>query len=72
MPEKKSTYRGYTQSQNKATQKYVRDHLESISVRVPKGKREYYKAAAVAAGLSMNQFAVQAMDEKIERSSGQA
>ena len=67
MDEKKSSYRGYTQVQNKATQKYIKQHLENIQLRVPKGRKDYYKDAAAAAGLSLNQFAVSAMDEKIAR-----
>lgn len=67
--EKKNTYRGYTQTQNKATQKYIRAHLDNIQLRVPKGRKNYYKAAAASCGQSLNQFAIDAMDEKIARSS---
>lgn len=70
MPEeKKKTYKGYTQTQNKATQKYIKEHLEEIKIRIPKGRKAYYKAAAAAADQSLNQFAVNALDEKIERDS---
>ena len=67
---KKSTYRGYTEAQNKATQKYVKEKLEDIKIRVVKDSeknREYYKEAATKRGYSLNQFALTAMDEKIER-----
>ena len=64
MEEKKSRY---TQAQNKATQKYIKEHLESIQIRVPKGRKEYYKSAADSAGQSLNQFIISAMDEKIDR-----
>ena len=64
---KKSTYRGYTEAQNKATQKYVKENLEDIKLRVPKGSREKYKQAAQARGKSLNKFALEAMDEKIAR-----
>lgn len=67
MEEKKSRY---TQAQNKATQKYIKEHLESIQLRVPKGRKEHYKAAAVAAGTSLNQFFIDAADEKIDREAG--
>lgn len=69
MDEKKNTYRGYTQAQNKASQKYVKTHLDEFKIRVPKGKKEYYQDAAAAAGLSLNAFAIAAMDEKIDRDS---
>ena len=64
MEEKKSRY---SQAQNKATQKYVKEHLDEIKIRVPKGRKDYYKDAAASIGQSLNQFAVNAMDEKIDR-----
>lgn len=57
----------YSQSQNKATQKYIKNHLDNIMIRVPKGKRDFYKSLAAQAGLSLNQFIVDAMNEKAER-----
>lgn len=57
----------YTDAQKRAAEKYLSEKVEDIRIRVPKGKKEYYKAQAAAAGLSLNQFAVDAMDEKIER-----
>ena len=65
--EKKNSYRGYSQAQNKATQKYIKEHLESIQLRVPKGQKDRYRKAAAAAGISLNQFAIEAMNEKMER-----
>ena len=64
MDEKKKYY---TQAQNKATQKYIKNNLEDIRIRVPKGHKEKYKIAAKAAGLSVNKFFVTAANEKIER-----
>ena len=57
----------YSQSQNKATQKYIKNHLENIMVRVKKGEKDYFKAAAEQCGLSLNKFIVTAMIEKISR-----
>lgn len=57
----------YSEAQNKATQKYIRAHYDNIVLRVPKGKKEEYKDAAAAVGMSLNAFAVAAIDEKIER-----
>ena len=62
--EKKSRY---SQAQNKASQKYHKAHLEQLAIRVKKGKKDYYKAAAESAGMSLNAFVIQSMDEKIER-----
>ena len=64
MEEKKSRY---SQAQNRATQKYVKEHLEDIKIRVPKGRKAFYKSAADSAGQSLNQFTIDALDEKISR-----
>lgn len=66
MEEKKRKSR-YNQAQNKATQKYIKTHLDEVKFRIPKGRKDYYKAAAEACGTSLTQFIVTAMDEKIER-----
>lgn len=67
MEEKKSTYRGSSAAQRKAVAKYQSEKVEDIRIHVPKGRKDYYKAAADLAGQSLNAFAVNAMDEKIER-----
>ena len=64
MKKKKNTY---TEAQKKAILKYQAEKVEDIKIRVPKGKREYYKDAAASIGMSLNQFAVTSMDEKIDR-----
>jgi len=65
MPEEKKSR--YSQSQNIATQKYIKNNLEEIKFRVRKGEKARYKAAAENAGTSMAQFAINSMNEKIER-----
>ncbi len=67
MDEKKSTYKGSSEAQRKAIAKYHAEKVEDIKIRVPKGRKEYYKTAATAAGMSLNQFSIAAMDEKIDR-----
>ncbi len=62
--EKKSRY---TEAQNRATQKYIRENLEEIKFRVRKGDKEKYKSAAENAGLSMARFFLTAANEKIAR-----
>lgn len=57
----------YTEAQNRATQKYIRENLEEIKFRVKKGEKDRYKTAAESAGLSMAKFFLIAADEKIER-----
>lgn len=69
MDEKKSTYKGSTDARRRANAKYQRETVENMTLRVPKGRKEYYKNAADSAGLSLNQFAITSMDEKIRRDS---
>lgn len=48
-----------------ARAKYIKKHMEKlddIKIRVPKGRREYYKKLAENAGESLNTFAIRAMD----------
>lgn len=56
----------YTESQAKAAKKYLAAKYEDIKIRLPKGKREYYKQAAANAGESLNSFAIRAMDYLIQ------
>lgn len=65
MPDEKKSR--YTEAQNKATQKYIKENLEEIKFRVKKGEKTKYKEAAEKAGLSMAKFFLTAADEKIER-----
>lgn len=64
MEEKKSRY---SEKQNKWTQAYLKNNMESISFRVRKGEKQKYVNAAATAGQSMAQFFLSAADEKIER-----
>ena len=61
MPEEKKSR--YTEAQNRATQKYIRENLEEIKFRVKKGDKDKYKSAAENAGLSMAKFFLSAADE---------
>lgn len=58
--EKKSRY---SQAQNKATQKYIKTHYDTIVLRIPKGKKEEYKAAAIKRGMSLNAFIINAIEK---------
>lgn len=57
--ERRIAQRGYAK-------KYL-DKFEEIRIRVPEGKLDYYMRIVEAVGLSLNKFAITAMDEKIER-----
>ena len=67
--DKTSTYRGNSDAQRKANTKYRKEKTDPFYVSFPKGKKQYYKDAAAAAGMSLNQFVITSMDEKIERDS---
>ena len=46
----------------------MKNNLDDIKIRVPKGQREEYKEKARLLGYnSFNSFVVQAIEEKIER-----
>lgn len=62
-----SKYYGSTDAQRKAVKKYQTEKVETIAVRVPKGKKAYYKDKADSVGQSLNQFAIESMNERIDR-----
>lgn len=56
----------YTQAQNRATQKYQREKLEQVAIRVRKGEREKMKQIAEAAGISLAELIRAAVNEYAE------
>ena len=56
----------YSEAQNKATQKYISKTYDQFSIRVPKGKRDIYKAHAEAQGKSLNQLVVELLDKDMD------
>ena len=70
MPEKKkSTYTGQTEARRKASAKYLKESVEDIRIRVPKGQKAVIKAHAEQQGESMNPFVTRAINETMERDS---
>lgn len=63
----KTSYRGYTAAQNKATQKYHKENLEQINFRVKKGEKQQYIDAAKKLGLTIADFFTSAAQEKIKK-----
>lgn len=55
----------YTEAQKKATLKYLKEKTDSIQIRTPKGTKERWRKAAAAQNVSLNQFIVAAVEEKI-------
>ncbi len=65
MAEKKK--REYTQAQNKATQKYIKENYDNFMLRMPKGKKAKIKAYADSKGESINGFVNRAIDETMQQ-----
>ena len=66
MGEKKNFY---NQRKNEYTQEYIRQNYKQVVVRLPKDAgltRERIAEAAAAAGMTVNAFIVEAVQEKIE------
>lgn len=59
--EKKSSYTGYTAARKQANEKYLKESVEEIKLRVPKGSKDNIKAAAAAAGETLNGYIVNAI-----------
>ena len=56
----------YTEAQKAATEKYQKT-LSNISIRIKKDDYARYKAAAAAAGQSLRDYVITAIEEKISR-----
>jgi predicted DNA-binding protein len=57
--------REYTEAQKKASIKYMGEKTDDIRLRLPKGTKERWKAAADAAGVSMTQYVREAVEAAI-------
>lgn len=67
MSEKKSTYTGQTDARRKASAKYLKESVEDIRIRVPKGDKVKVQEHAAAMGESTNAFVVRAITETMNR-----
>lgn len=56
----------YSEAQKKATAKYMKNNLDDIKVRVPKGKREVYKAYAERQGKSLNALIIELLEKDMQ------
>lgn len=65
VPESKK--RRYTEAQAKAAKKYLKESVEDVRIRVPKGQKAVIKTHAEKQGESMNAFVVRAINETMER-----
>lgn len=65
MPEERKSR--YTEAQAKAAKKYLKESVEDIRIRVPKGQKDIIKAAAEAAGESLNTYVRNAIDQRMKQ-----
>ena len=65
--EKKSRYTGQTDARRKASAKYLKESVEDIRIRVPKGDKAKVQEHAANMGESTNAFVVRAINETMER-----
>ena len=57
----------YTEARKEGNRRWDAANLDRVSIAIPKGRKDIIKAAAVAAGESMNQYIITAVDERMER-----
>ena len=58
----------YTEAQNKATQKFIKNNYDTITVRVPKGMREKYNAHADSKNTSLSKLIIDLLNNDIKES----
>lgn len=59
--------RKYSQAQNKATQKYIKNAYDEVKLRLPKGEKDKIKAHAESRFESVNAFINRAITETMTR-----
>lgn len=60
-----------SEAQKKSAQKWDAANLDRVSLAMAKGKREEIKAAAAAAGESMNQYIIRSVDMRMSHNTPQ-
>lgn len=56
-----------SKAQQRAVNKYMAANYDRVNVTMPKGQKEVIKAAAAAAGESVNAYINTAIDQRMER-----
>lgn len=57
----------YTDAQKRASAKYLKESVEDVRIRVPKGQKAVIKTHAENQGESMNAFVIRAITETMQR-----
>lgn len=65
-----TTYKGNTDARRRASSKYLKESVENIALRVPKGYKDRIKAIAKEQGESVNEYIKIAIEERTERITG--
>ena len=60
----------YTEARKEGNRRWDSANLDRLSLALPKGSKETIKAAADAAGESVNGYIKRAIDERMERDGG--
>ena len=60
----------YTVAQKAASIKYLKEKTDSIQIRTPKGMKDFWRTAAATAGQSLQAYAIQAVQERMQRENG--
>lgn len=59
-------YNGYTEARKKANIKYMHDKTDNIQLRLPKGTKERWMAAAELANMSMTKYVANAVEKQMQ------
>jgi len=60
-----------SKAQQRAVAKYMKNNYDEVKIRMPKGRKETIQEHAAAVGQSINAYVVQAVDERMERDTGE-
>lgn len=57
----------YTSAQRAASEKYMEQHTDRMTLRLPKGIKDEWTQAAQAAGMSLTQYIITAVEAQINK-----
>lgn len=57
----------YNENQKKWTMDYMKNNLDDIKIRVPKGKKDEYKALAASRGVSLTKLIVDMLEQELQK-----
>ena len=57
----------YSKAQKEATARYMKNNLDDIKIRVPKGKRDKIRAYAESKGMSLNAYINDLIDKDMKK-----